>query len=287
MTYLHKTRPRSFSRTNRVARIAHYLILLCVIIAFGLPAYWLFSSSLKENAAINKFPPDWIPRTFHWQNFANAWKAAPFTNFIVNSVIVTSITTVIKITLATLTAYAFVFVKFPFKRALFLFLLSTLMVPGTVVLLPNYLTATRLDWVNTYQGLIIPVAASAVGTFLLRQHMLTIPYEIFEAARVDGASHLRILWQLIVPMSRPMMITATLVSLVEVWNDFIWPLIITNTTDMRTLPIGLLFLQQQEGSNDWGAILAGSVIVALPMLVLFLFAQRYIVRGFAGGALKG
>jgi multiple sugar transport system permease protein/sn-glycerol 3-phosphate transport system permease protein len=123
--------------------------------------------------------------------------------------------------------------------------------------------------------------------FLLRQQMLALPREVFEAARVDGASHLRILVRMVIPMSRPMMITVSLISVIEVWNDFIWPLIITTTTQMRTLPIGLLYLKSQEGYNDWGAIMAGTVMVAAPMLIVFLLAQRYIVAGFSGGAVKG
>lgn len=264
-----------------------YALLVLAGVLFLLPSYWLFSSALKPSGDLYKFPPQWLPRQLHWQNFRNAWQAAPFGNFLTNSIIVTAVGTTIKVSLATLTAYAFTFLRFPLKRTLFLFVLGTLMVPGTVTLLPNYLTAAHFGWVNTYAGLIIPDAGSAFGTFLLRQHMMTLPSEIFEAARVDGASHLRILWRLVIPMSRPMMVTVTIVGLVEVWNSFIWPLVITNTTQMRTLPVGLLYLKSQEGYNDWGAIMAGSVMVALPMLIIFLFAQRQIVAGFTGGALKG
>jgi len=272
---------------SKPATVVLYVGLVLVGLAFLLPTYWLFSSALKPSGEIYQFPPEWIPSAFHWQNFRNAWRSAPFANFLTNSVIVTLCGTGIKIVLATLTAYAFTFLRFPFKNVLFLFVLGTLMVPGTVTLLPNYLTAARLGWVNSYPGLIIPDAGSVFGTFLLRQQMRTLPAEVFEAARVDGASHLRILWRLVIPMSRPMMITVALVGLVETWNSFIWPLIITNTTEMRTLPVGLLFLKSQEGYNDWGAIMAGSVMVALPMLVVFLFAQRQIVAGFTSGALKG
>jgi len=269
------------------SRIILYVLLVIVGIVFVFPSYWLFSSALKPSGDIYIYPPQWFPAEFHWQNFVSAWTAAPFTNFLINSVVVAIIATALKVALATMTAYAFTFVRFPGKKILFMFLLGTLMVPGTVTLLPNYLTSASLGWVNTYAGLIIPDIGSAFGTFLLRQHMMTLPREVFEAARVDGAGHLTIMRRLVVPMSRPIMITVTMVGLVDIWNSFIWPLVITNTVEMRTLPVGLLYLKSQEGYNDWGAIMAGSVIVALPMIVIFLLAQRYIVAGFTGGALKG
>jgi multiple sugar transport system permease protein/sn-glycerol 3-phosphate transport system permease protein len=123
--------------------------------------------------------------------------------------------------------------------------------------------------------------------FLLRQYMMTLPRDIIDAARVDGAGHLRVMWQIVLPMCKPMLVTVGIIAIVDMWNDFIWPLIITNTEDMRTLPIGLLYLKNTEGLDDWGAIMAGTVMVALPMLILFLFAQRHIVRGLVGGAIKG
>ncbi|WP_203959653.1 carbohydrate ABC transporter permease [Actinocatenispora thailandica] len=260
---------------------------MLIAAVFVMPLYWLFSSAVKPSGEIYQFPLQWIPRQLHWSNFTNAWHDAPFGSFFVNSIIVTVVGTVIKMVLATGSAYAFTFLPFPFKRFIFLLLLGTLMTPGTITLLTNYLTASDLGWVDTYAGLIVPGAGSAFGMFLLRQQMMALPREVFEAARVDGASHLRILLRMVVPMSRPMMITVSLISVIEVWNDFIWPLIITTTTEMRTLPIGLLYLKSQEGYNDWGAIMAGTVMVAAPMLVVFLLAQRYIVAGFSGGAIKG
>lgn len=270
-----------------VRRILLYAALVLIAAVFIMPVYWLFSSAVKPSGEIYRYPLQWIPHQLHWSNFTNAWHDAPFGSFFVNSIVVTAVGTAIKMVLATGSAYAFTFLPFPFKRFLFLLLLGALMTPGTITLLTNYLTASDLGWVDTYAGLIVPGAGSAFGMFLLRQQMLALPREVFEAARVDGASHLRILVRMVIPMSRPMMITVSLISVIEVWNDFIWPLIITTTTQMRTLPIGLLYLKSQEGYNDWGAIMAGTVMVAAPMLIVFLLAQRYIVAGFSGGAVKG
>jgi multiple sugar transport system permease protein/sn-glycerol 3-phosphate transport system permease protein len=270
-----------------VRRILLYAALVLIAAVFIMPLYWLFSSAVKPSGEIYRFPLQWIPRHLHWSNFTNAWHDAPFGSFFINSIVVTLIGTAIKMVLATGSAYAFTFLPFPFKRVFFALILGTLMTPGTITLLTNYLTASDLGWVDTYAGLIVPGAGSAFGMFLLRQQMKSLPREVFEAAQMDGAGHLRILVRMVIPMSRPMMITVTLISVIEVWNDFIWPLIITTTTQMRTLPIGLLYLKSQEGYNDWGAIMAGTVMVAAPMLILFLLAQRYIVAGFSGGAVKG
>lgn len=251
------------------------------------PLYWLFSSSLKPAADIQTFPPVWWPSRLEWGNYVEAWRSAPFGDFYLNSIITTIAGTALEVLNAILTAYAFVFLRFPLKRVLFAVLLAALMVPGHVTLLPNYLTVSELGWINTYQGIIIPGAASAFGAFLLRQHMLTLPDELIDAARVDGAGHLRRLFSVVLPLSRPMVVTVTIVSLVGKWNDFIWPLIVTNTDSMRTLPVGLLLLRNSEGYVNWGAVMAATVFVMLPVLVVFFIAQRQIVAGLTQGAVKG
>ncbi|WP_406135717.1 carbohydrate ABC transporter permease [Streptomyces sp. NBC_01089] len=278
------TRRRSGNR--RARRLGLYALLVLVAVIAGGPLYWLLSSALKTNPQIYSYPPHWIPTELHWSNFADAWNAAPFGRFFLNTLIVSVVGTAIELTAALLCAYAFVFLPFPGKKILFLFLLGAMMVPGHVTLLPNFLTIAQLGWVNSYAGLIAPGLGSVFGTFLLRQHMLTLPQEITDAAKIDGAGHLRILFRVVLPMSRPMVITVALVVMVGKWNDFIWPLIVTSSADMRTLPIGLLFLQNTETFANWGAILAGAVMVIAPVLVMFFFAQRYIIAGLTQGAGK-
>ena len=184
-------------------------------------------------------------------------------------------------------AYAFAFLRFPKKEWLFLLLLAALMVPGQVTILPNYLTIAKFGWVNTYQGIIVPGASVAYGTFLLRQYYRTLPLDILDAARVDGATHWRMLWTMIVPLARPAIISFGLLSVVSKWNDFLWPLIVVNTKLMRVLPIGIRGLIIEEGTIDWGVVMAGTLFVVLPVLIIFLYAQRYIVDGIAAGAVKG
>ncbi|HIZ34563.1 MAG TPA: carbohydrate ABC transporter permease [Candidatus Ruania gallistercoris] len=274
-------------RDSTLRKILLYVALAVAGATFLVPIYWLFSSAVKDNGSIYQYPPDWFPWPMILENFGEAWRAAPFDHFLVNSLIVTAAGATLKLLNATFTAYAFTHLRFPMKNLLFLFMLGSLMVPNNVTLIVNYITVANLGWINTYMGLILPSAGSIFGMFLLRQYMMTLPREINEAAKVDGAGHLRMLFQVVLPMCKPMLVTVGVIAVVDMWNDFIWPLIVTNTVEMRTLPIGLLYLRSTEGYQNWGAIMAGTVIVAVPMLILFLFTQRHIARGLTAGAVKG
>jgi multiple sugar transport system permease protein/sn-glycerol 3-phosphate transport system permease protein len=267
--------------------IVQYVLLAAVLLLFVVPVYWLFSSSVKPESDIYAWPLRWLPTSIEWSNFADAWNAAPFDRFFLNSIITTGVGTVLEMSCAILSAYAFAFVRFRFKKAVFVLVLGSLMLPGHVTLLVNYITVGELGWLNTYAGLILPGMGSAFAMFLIYQQMRQVPGELVDAALVDGAGHLRRMFTLIVPLCKPMILTGTLIVLIGKWNDFVWPLIVTSTADMRTLPIGLLFLRSQEGYTNWGSILAGTVMVGLPMLVVFFLAQKRIMGGIAAGALKG
>jgi sn-glycerol 3-phosphate transport system permease protein len=260
--------------------------LVVAALFFLIPLYLFVSTAFKTDADINSWPMRFIPRSLTLDNFVNAWNLAPFDRFLINSVVVAVIGVALKVLLAIFTGYAFAYLPFPGKRWLFIFMLGALMVPGHVTLLVNYLTIGHLHLVNTYAGLILPGVASAFGTFLLRQYFLSIPQEVLEAAQIDGAGHVRTIISFIVPMARPAIITVGLIALIDEWNGFVWPLIVTNSVNMRTLPIGLLYLKENEGINDWGALMAGTLFVVLPMAIVFLLAQRYIVAGLAGSVVR-
>jgi len=260
--------------------------VLATIAVFLLPIYWLFSSSLKPRPDIYSWPLQWIPTRLTFDNFLEAWTSAPFGRFFVNSIITTGVGTVLEVALAIMCAYAFVFVDFRYKKIFFGLIVASLMLPGHVTLIVNYMTVANLGWLNTYQGIILPGIASAFAMFLLYQFMRTIDKDILQAAEIDGAGHLRRMLTIVVPLSSPMILTCTLIVMVGKWNEYVWPLIVTSTADMRTLPIGLQFLRQQEGMSNWGAIMAGAVFVSLPMLILFFLAQKRIIGGLAAGALK-
>jgi sn-glycerol 3-phosphate transport system permease protein len=268
-------------------RLLGYLTMIFVVMLIGLPIYWTVIASFKTSQEIYSIPPTWIPVQPTLENYPAAWSGAPFARYYVNSFIITLLGSAAEICFAVTSAYALAFLRFPRKELIFLLLLAALMVPTEITIIPNYLTIARLGLVNTYAGIIVPGAAIAFGTFLLRQAFRSLPYEIIEAARVDGAGHIRILLSVVVPIAQPAIVTMGLLSVVAKWNDFLWPLIVTNTTDMRTLPIGIYWLRASEGVINWGVVMAGSLFLIVPVLVGFLWAQRYIVDGIAAGAVKG
>lgn len=271
----------------RWLRLGGYLVMALVVAMIGLPIYWMLSASFKETQEIYALPPTWLPLRPTLQNYPAAWTAAPFARYYLNSLITTFAASLAKMTFATMTAYALVFLRFPHKNLIFLFILAALMVPAQITIVPNYLTMSRLGWINTYQGIVLPNASTAFGTFLLRQYYMTLPREVLESSEIDGAGHLRRLWSIVIPLARPAIVTTGLFAVVSEWNEFLWPLVVTNTTEMRTLPIGVFRLFDQEGLANWGVIMAGTMFVVIPVIALFIWAQRYIVEGIAAGAVKG
>jgi sn-glycerol 3-phosphate transport system permease protein len=279
---------------QRVNRTAGYLAMAVIVLLIGLPVWWMISASLKTTQEIYTFPPEWIPRNPQWSNFQDAWQSAPFDRFYLNSIITTVLGSALEVTNATLGAYAFAFLRFPFKNVVFVILLAALMIPAQVTVLPNYVFfgATVYDllgesWVNTYQAIILPGASVAFGTFLMRQSFMSLPRDVLDAAKVDGAGHLRTLWDVVLPMSRPVIVTFGLISVVTKWNDYLWPLVITQTEDMRTLTVGISSFYDAEGNTDWGLVMAATLFVIFPLLVVFIFAQRFIIEGLTAGATKG
>ena len=279
---------------QRLGLIAGYLAMAVVVLAIGLPVWWMVSGSLKSSQEIYTFPPEWIPRNPRWSNFRNAWESAPFGRFYLNSIITTVGGSALEVTNATLGAYAFAFLRFPFKNVVFVLLLAALMIPSQVTIVPNYVFfgSTVYDWIgeswiNTYQAIILPGASVAFGTFLMRQSFLGLPGEVLEAAKLDGAGHLRTLWDIVLPMARPVIVTFGLISVVAKWNDYLWPLVITQTQSMRTLTVGISSFYDQEGNTDWGLVMAATLFVIFPLLVIFIFVQRFIIEGLTAGATKG
>jgi len=264
-----------------------YAFLVVAVAIVGMPLLWMLLASVKTLAEIDTFPPIWIPAQLHWENYPNSWIIAPFGRFYVNSIVMTFFGTLAKLFNGVLSAYALSYLRFPKRDLVFLIILAALMIPPQVTILPNYLTVASLNWINTYPALIVPEAGIAFGTFLLRQHFLTIPREVLEAARVDGAGHVRILWQIVLPLSQSILVTLILLTAVGRWNDYLWPLIATSTKEMRTLPVGIAFLLGEEGNTQWGEVMAATVMVILPLLALFVWTQRYLVEGITAGALKG
>jgi len=276
------------SRRNLVATLTTgYLPIVLATLVVVLPLVWMVLASFKSPSELLTQDLDVLPNSLAPSNYAEAAKTVPFGRLFLNSVLVTAIGASIKVVLAVLTAYALVFVRFPGKRIIFALVLATLMVPPQVSLLPNYVLISDLGGADTYWGIILPGLATGFGTFLLRQQFLTLPASIMEAAEIDGASHWKRLTRIVVPIATPAIATVALVNIVFEWNEYLWPLVIVSDPHMMTLPVGLTLLQNSEsGADGYGLVMAGTVLVIVPVLVIFAAFQRYIVSGLTQGAVK-
>lgn len=281
---LSERQPRRFS--IKPGRLLLHLILLAGSVVMLLPFVWMLSTSLKDPREIFTFPPIWIPGRLVWENYAETVSVMPFGRFYFNSLVVAISVTVLQILTSSLAAFAFARLRFRGRNVLFLLYLATLMIPFHVMLIPNFIIMRLLGWFDSYQALILPPAFSAFSTFLLRQYFLSLPLELDEAARIDGASSLRIWWQIILPLSGPVLAALTIFTFLNAWNDFLWPLVITNSLEMRTLPVGLTAFQGQF-KVDWHLLMAGAVIAMVPVLIIYVLAQKKFVEGMTIAGLAG
>jgi multiple sugar transport system permease protein len=266
-------------------------LIITSLVMLG-PFYWSVATSFKPPGDIFASPPKWIPSPFTFQNYRDVFSLLPFPRYFFNSVIVTGSIVGLNIVFDTMAAYAFAKLKFPGRNFLFFFLLLTLMVPFQVNLIPLYRIMVGLHKLNvhlganTYSGIILPGAIQVFGIFLMRQFLQSIPDEVLESARVDGASELKILRSIVLPLAAPGMATLAIFTFLGAWNDFLWPLIVINSDSLRTLPVGLALLQQKNTIN-WGDTMAGTALAAGPMIVIFLLLQRRFIEGLTAGAVKG
>jgi ABC-type glycerol-3-phosphate transport system permease component len=269
-----------------IRRLASWLIMILGTAVVAMPMYWLLVTSLKGSDEIFTAAPRWLPAGFAWQNFVVAWNSAAFGRYFLNSAIVSLAILLLQLTTASLAAYALARCRFPGQHAVLLIVIGALVIPIQVTFLANFVTLKRLGWLDTYGALIVPFAASAFGTFLLRQAFLTVPQALEDAARLDRCAGLGFLWHFLLPLSRPTVVAFALIALVAHWNDYFWPLIVTNRDEIRTLPIGLALFITQEMQTDWNLLMAATLFVAGPVLVVFFFTQRYFVRSHIHAGLK-
>jgi multiple sugar transport system permease protein len=254
------------------------MILLAALRLF--PFLWMLSTALKPNAEVFQFPPRLLGSSIEWSNFAGAWNFVPFGRFMFNGLFVSMVGTLLVLFTSILSAYAFARLQFWRREQLFLIYLGTLMIPQEVTVVPLFLLMKSFGWVNTYQALILPSAFTAFGTFLLRQFFLTIPRDFEEAARIDGATRWQILWNVIVPMAKPAIAVLALFSFIGYWNNFLWPLIVGNTREMATVPVGLNLFNGQHGT-EWNYMMAASTISIVPTAILTIALQKYIIEGIS------
>ncbi|MFE5307981.1 carbohydrate ABC transporter permease [Isoptericola sp. NPDC056573] len=272
---------------RRSPQVGGYVTMLFATVVLGLPLVWLLLASLKTPEELYQVPLQWLPGSPSLDNYAQAAGAIPLGRLLANSIGLTVVGAGLKVALGLACAYALVFLDFPFKKLVFGLVIATLMIPPQITIIPNYTLVASLGWLNTYQGILVPGLASAFGTFLFRQHFLTLPASILEAAELDGAGHWRKLWKFVVPMSTPTLAAVALVSVVTEWNDYLWPFLVVDHADKMTLPVGLTLLQNTDGMSNWGVLLAATVVVTLPILLVFLILQRRLVAGLTAGAVTG
>ena len=274
-----------YETRQKMYRVALYIVLIAACVVMLFPFFWMVSTSFKTESEALRIPPQWVPERLQWQNYVLAWNAAPFGRYFFNSFFMSITTTLGEVFTTILAAYAFAKMKFFGKNKVFALLLATLMIPGQMLLLPNYVTIARLGWLDKYQALIIPWLVSVFGIFLLRQFFRGIPDELLDAAKIDGCSRFRFLFTVAVPLSRPAIFTVALFKFLGSWNSFTWVLIMTNSVNMRTVPVGLRVFSSEIGTA-YEQLMAASVLAIIPVLVLFFFTQKQFIQGVARTGIK-
>lgn len=274
-------------RVNRnIKNTANIILKILVIVIFAFPFLWVISVSLQTDAEVNTFPATIIPKTPQFNNYLRAWEAGPFLTYFKNSVVIIVAIIMIQMLIMIPAAYAFAMYDFKLKKILFGLVLIAFMVPTQVTFVPVYLMMGEWGLLRTLWPQILPFMTNAFGIFLLRQYFMQVPEELIEAARLDNASELKIVYKLMIPMAKPALSTIILFSFVSHWNEYFWPLIMTNTTDVRPLTVGIAALKSTEGFINWNTIMAGNMFLIAPILVVYVFSSRFIIKAFAYSGIK-
>lgn len=278
---------RTTGAAPRVRHAIGYLILCLIALAFMAPLIYMVATSLKPESDTFTTPPTLWGSALRWQNYTDVFSYLPFARFILNGVLVAAVGTAINVTVAALSGYAFSRLRWRGRNVVFLLFLATLMIPQDVLVIPMYVMMQDLGWVDTVQALIIPWAFTALGAFLLRQFFLTVPQELDDAARVDGAGTVRTFLNVMVPLARPTLAVLAVFTFISYWNSFLWPLVIVNDVNARaTIPLGLQAFFGQQG-NEWSLVMAASVISMLPTVIILVLLQKHLVRGIVTSGLGG
>jgi multiple sugar transport system permease protein len=276
-----------------LSKIGSYALLSVGAITMIAPFLWMVTTSLKAPGTLTAFASfdrgwweEWIPTSFEWKNYVKVWQVVPFAKFYINSILVAIGTTFAQVVTSAMAAYAFARLRFPGRDRIFFAYLATMMVPGAVTMIPVFILLKYMGWIDSYKAVILPAAFTAYGTFMLRQFFLTLPKELEDAAKIDGCSYLGIFWRIILPLSKPALATLTTFTFMGNWMSFMWPLIVLNSEQKFTLPIGLAYFKSVYGT-DYTLLMAASVMMILPILIVFIFNQRFFVEGIKLTGIKG
>lgn len=272
-----------------IARLLVFIILLLGALTMVVPFMWMLSTSLKEAKYVYQIPPQWIPNPFDWENYIELWKKSNLLNGFKNSTIVASCVVVFGTFSSTLSAFAFAKLDVPYKKALFMCVLSSMMIPFVVLLVPQYIIYTKIKWINTLLPLIIPSALGNVSMmFFLRQYMIGLPTELLEAAKIDGCSYFKIYYRVYLPLSKPAIVSNIIMIFMATWNDYFAPMIFVNDEKKQTVQVVIAMLNSyHESQTDIPLVMAAALIAILPVLILFIFCQKYFTESFAMTGMKG
>ena len=267
-------------------KIFSYFLLILVAIGMIIPFLWMISTAIKSPQEYLEHPFRFIPKSFILSNFSEAWNKVPFDRYFINSIIVTIFTTISILITASLGAFCFSWFEFKGKDLIFYTLLALVMVPMAVYIIPSYIIIQKLGWIDTFYALIVPWTVNIFNIFLLRQHFKSIPKDLIEASILDGCNPLEILYYVLIPMSKPILVTITIFSIISGWNNFMWPLIVTNSDKMRVIQVGLSYFAQSE-NTEWTLLMAASTFTILPIIIIYFFAQRKIMENYTRSGIKG
>lgn len=280
-------RPARHRPDRHLGRKAAGYTALTALALFALgPFLWTLSTSLKNIDEVFVYPPKWLPSTLKWSNYTSLWHSFPMDRWMFNSAYIVLLTVIGKLFLTATASYAFARLRWPGRDYIFYAFLTALMIPWEVTLIPGFVLMRQFGWIDSHLALIIPSIGDVFGIFLLRQFFLSLPRELEEAARIDGAGYFTVFWRVILPLSKPALAVVAVLGFMGVWNAFLWPLIMIDSTSKFTLPIGLQLLNSQHGT-DWTVLMAGDVIALIPVLIVYLAAQKHFVQGITMTGLKG
>lgn len=268
-------------------KILGYVAMLFSLAIILIPIYWIVLASFKTAGDIYVAPATYWPNPPTMENYHTVNTDLAFTTYLRNSIIITVFLSAIKIALGVTSAYALALLRFPGRNLVFLLVIASLMVPNQITVISNYALIASLGLRNTFLGIILPLAGTAFGTFLMRNHFLSLPTEVIEAARMDGAGPVKLLFKVVLPMSWPTLSAFALITIVNDWNEYLWPFLMSDDERTAPLQIGLTFLQNNEGLTNWGPVMAGTVLAVIPVLIVFLILQKNMIKGLTSGAVKG
>jgi ABC-type glycerol-3-phosphate transport system permease component len=284
---LNQQRQPAYFANRALSDLLVYVVVIAGLLVFCVPVYYMVTTSVKAESEVTAIPVHWIPHEFHPENYVEAFGVAPFAQYFYNSLVVAVIVVLSTLIFSALAGYGFAKFSFPGKNLCFLIVLSTLMIPFQILLIPLYVLVHGLGWTNNYLGLIIPGALSAFGVFLMRQFCLTLPEELLDAARIDGAGELGIFARIVLPLLKPPLASLAIITFLGSWNNFLWPLIVVNKEYLFTLPVGMTVFTQPLRAPYWTYIMAVSTVATLPVVIVFLALQKYFIQGVVLSGMKG